>query len=128
MKGGLRPCRVRETGEVYRSMRAAMLALGLSPADHYKGAIAGKMLAGRWHLDKLAETDPDYPVARARRKLRRPKALRVRCIDTGMVYESAVAAAAELFVSDESVRKAAAWGTRCLGMHWEYVPHEEVAS
>ena len=127
MRGKLRPCRVRETGQLYRSVRAALMALGLPPADHYERALAGMTMAGRWHIELLDENDPDYVVARAV-PIRRRRVRQVRCLDTGTVYDSVRAAAAAHHITAEAVRKAAGWGTRCVGMRWEYVVATEVAS
>lgn len=128
MKGKLRPCRVRETGRLYRSVRAALIDLGLTPDTYYERALSGLRVAGRWHIELLNEDHPDYRAARAAgAPVRRSSTWSVRCIDTGRVYRSAADAARAHGVTATAVYMAVRNGTRCVGMHWEYAA-TEVAS
>lgn len=118
MRGKAIPVRVRETGAVYGSLRAAIAACGYKPTSFIRQVQEGRPLPGGLHLDPI---DPTDPAARSVPRLRR-KSRRVINLTTGEVYPSARDAAAALFVSQEYVRLAISRGLPLLGDRWAYLP------
>lgn len=120
MRGRSIPVRVRETGEVYGSMRSAIIACGYRPTSFIRQVQAGRPLPGGLHLDPIDPRCPDALTAPCPPRGRRPR--RVINLTTGETYPSARAAAAALFISGQSIRLAICKGTPLLGGYWDYLP------
>ena len=121
MRGRSIPVRVRETGEVFGSMRAAIIACGYKPTSFIRQVRAGRPLPGPLHLDPIA---PDSADARSAytppRRGRKPRP--VINLTTGEVYASEREAAAMLYVSRAAIRGAIWSHKRLHGCEWGYLP------
>ena len=102
-----------ETGIVYESMHAAAESIGLQPANISSVCMGRSRTAGGYHWRRVTDEEIDNRDRRFRA---------VRCIETGIVYESAVAAAASLELNLSSLYSVCNGKTQNVnGLHFEYV-------
>lgn len=124
------PVRHVETGAVYASIHQAVRAvLGREPhGRHFYYFDLGMPVAPGLTLVALTEEERQQvtlpPLFRNGRRYSH-KAQPVRCIETGVVYESAMAAGKAIFAESSSIYKAIRRGTPCFGHHFAYA--EEAA-
>lgn len=118
-----RRARVRETGVVYHSIRAALLACGLEPSNFYVQVQKGKPCRG-FHIDVLTDDDPS-PVQVPRQYRRTRQRRQLRNLSTGEVFESYQAAAEHLGMDVRTFyRRAIYYSSRVDGAYWAYVDQE----
>ena len=102
-----------ETGVIYESMLAAAESIGLQPANISSVCTGRSRTAGGYHWRRVTDEESNSRDRRCRA---------VRCIETGIVYESAVAAAASLELNLSSLYSVCNGKTQNVnGLHFEYV-------
>lgn len=123
------PVRHVETGAVYASIHQAVRAvLGRKPhGRHFYYFDLGMPVAPGVLLVPLTEEEQQQveipPLSRPVRR-HRHAARPVRCVETGHVYPSAVAAGQAIHVDTSCIYKAIRRGTRCLGQRFVYAFQE----
>ena len=106
-----------ETGIVYESMHAAAESIGLQPANISSVCMGRSRTAGGYHWRRVTDEEIDNRDRRFRA---------VRCIETGIVYESVAAAAASLELNLSSMYSVCNGKARTVnGLHFEYVDPTE---
>lgn len=73
------------------------------------------------HLTYKASDETRRRISKALSGAGNPKSKRVRCIETGEIWQSSNEASKELGLSRNSVANAINRGGKAKGMHWEYV-------
>lgn len=123
------PVRHVETGAVYASIHQAVRAvLGRKPhGRHFYWFDLGMPVAPGVLLVPLTEEEQQReaipPLTRSGR-IYSHRAQPVRCVETGHVYPSAVAAGQAIHVDTSCIYKAIRRGTRCLGQRFVYAFQE----
>ena len=111
-----RKIRCVETGEIFPSIKAAAEHYGLN-LPNISAVLAGRnKTTGGFHWQYVDGQPPQQRSDNFRKKVSRP----VRCIETGIVYESISKAAKTFGVTDSAVRKALNGGEKSCGYHWEF--------
>ena len=116
-----RKIRCVETGEIFPSIKSAAEHYGLN-LPNISAVLSGKgKSCGGYHWEYVDGQSPKQRSENFRRKVSKP----VRCVETGVVYES-VAKAAEAFGISHSAISNAASGKRekSCGYHWEFFDGE----
>lgn len=103
--------RCKETGVVYESIAQAARETGVSDRDIQAAAKRHGTTKGL-HFYYADEPEPDD-------LLPSKKGIRVRCVETGVVYKTITQAAKETGASQAGIRGAASG--MAGGYHWEYV-------
>ncbi len=113
-----RKIRCVETGEVFDSIKAAAEHYGLK-LPNISAVLAGKKkTTGGFHWEYVDGQPPQPRSEEFHKKMSKP----VRCIETGVVYESAGQAARSFGVSDSAIgRVLNGHGETSCGFHWEFV-------
>ena len=105
-----------ETGEVYSSAQAAADAVGVSRDTMYAALRSSNHAVGGYHWYWEGDPKPDASEFKPRKN--RP----IRCVESGVVYESVTAAARAVGTKhNSSISRAARTGGTAAGHHWEYV-------
>ena len=113
-----RKIRCVETGEIFDSIKTAAEHYGLK-RPNISAVLAGKnKTSGGFHWEYVDGQPPQHRPEKMRRKVSKP----VRCVETGVVYES-LTKAAEVFGVSYSAIANAVKGRNELscGCHWEFV-------
>ena len=113
-----RKIRCVETGEIFPSIKAAAEHYDLKSPNISTVLTGKRQTIGGYHWEYVDGQPPQHRSEEMRQKVSKP----VRCLETGIVYES-VSKAAEIFgVSDSAIGNAAKGRneTSC-GYHWEFV-------
>ncbi|MBQ9479005.1 MAG: GIY-YIG nuclease family protein [Selenomonadaceae bacterium] len=104
-----------ETGVVYPSMIAAAESIGLDPSNISSVCCGHSRTAGGYHWRRL--TDDESNIDFTDRRFRA-----VLCTDTGVVYESVVAAAAAIGINPGGIYSVCDGKSKTAnGLHFEYV-------
>lgn len=106
-----------ETGEIFPSIKAAAEHYGLK-RPNISAVLAGRAKScGGFHWQYVDGQPPQQRSDNFRKKVSRP----VRCIETGIVYESISAAAKAFGVTVSAIRKVLnSHGEKSCGYHWEF--------
>ncbi len=113
-----RKIRCVETGKIFDSIKTAAEHYGLK-RPNISAVLAGKnKTSGGFHWEYVDGKPPQHRPEKMRRKVSKP----VRCVETGVVYESLTKAAEVFGVSYSAIANAVngLYETSC-GFHWEFV-------
>ena len=113
-----RKIRCVETGEIFSSIKEAAEHYGLN-SPNISAVLSGKKKSvGGFCWEYVDGQPPQHRPEKMRQKVSKP----VRCVETGIVYES-VSKAAEIFGVSDSAIGHAVTGRRekSCGYHWEFV-------
>lgn len=112
-----RRVRCVETGEIFDSIKSAAEHYGLK-LPNISSVLSGKNKScGGYHWEYADGQPPQRRSKEFRKKLSKP----VRCVETGVVYESITLAARTLDVSDSAIGKVLnGHGEKSCGYHWEF--------
>ena len=76
----------------------------------------------RYYILLYRSNEPEFGYNKSTNFSSAPKAKKyIRCVETGELFESMVAAGEAYGVSSEAIRKAIMKNTRCRNKHWEKV-------
>lgn len=116
-----RKVRCVETGEIFSSIKAAAESYNLKPPN-ISAVLAGKSkMCGGYHWEYVDGQAPQHRPEKFHRKMGKP----VRCIETGIVYESVSKAAEAFGVSDSAIGNAAnGKREKSCGCHWKFFDGE----
>ena len=112
-----RPIICLETNERFESQAKAAKAVGVPRAAIY-AALRGHIATKGLHFYFADEPEPDDLLPSKR-------GIRVRCVETGVVYESIAQAARETGVSDRDIQAAAKRHGTTKGLHFYYADEPE---
>lgn len=118
-----KPVRCIETGIVYESVTDAANATGIFGTSISKVCKGKGETTGGYHWEYVDENNIDKPPMQIEYKNKRCRSVRsVRCVETGIIYESVRCAANAVGSYDTNIA-AACRGKRktAKGYHWEYV-------
>lgn len=112
-----RKVRCVETGEIFPSIKSAAEHYGLN-SPNISAVLSGKKkTVGGYHWEYVNGQPPQQRPEKMRKKVSKP----VRCIETGVVYESVTKAAKVFGVSDSAIGNAAnGKREKSCGCHWEF--------
>lgn len=105
-----------ETNIIYDSQLGASKETGVNLSSIVRCCHGEQKTAGGYHWEFVEESrrSMDYGVYKTRKK--------VRCIETGIVYDSITSAANNIGVSTTSIRNACKCESKIIGgYHWEFV-------
>lgn len=113
-----RKIRCVETGEIFDSIKAAAEHYGLN-LPNISAVLSGKKkTSGGFHWEYVDGQPPQPRSEEFHKKIGKP----VRCVETGVVYESASRAAKVFGVSNSAISNAAnGLREKSCGYHWKFV-------
>ena len=116
-----------ETGKIWDSVKAAAIELNIkSPwlgkiCNDFKGTVSGLHFCFVSDLENNSLESREKMITKIESNRRRITKRQVKCVETGIIYESVTLAAKSVGISRKRIEKVCKTSGTAAGYHWEYV-------